>query len=151
MAEDYSGALMYKPQDGQAVVGPTNLPTDKELFDLGHMTKQQEDSLKENAFKIVCGDSTHEITMYKFKLVTLLVPDEFRRGYSVAYLITSCEDTTVLTAWFTAIKERVGANSDVITTVFSLAVGDVNEHARDLSQVLFATFCANHLERSRTL
>ena len=145
-AEDYSGVLMYKPQDGKAVAGPDNLPTDKELFVLGHMTKQQEDRLKENAFKIVCVDSTHEITMYKFKLVTLLVPDEFRRGYPVAYLITSCEDTTVLTAWFTAIKKRVG---DI--TINALMTDDDNAGWNAFSHVFGDVshfLCVWHLHRA---
>ena len=110
MKEEYSGVLMYKPENGVAVVGPKNLPQDSQLFVLGHMTKEQEERLKANAFKIVCVDSTHELNQYKFKLVmvTLLVPDEFHRGYPVAHLVTSCEDGEVLTAWFTEIKKRVG-------------------------------------------
>ena len=44
------------------------------------MTKEQEVMLKKNASKIVCLDSTHETNQYKFKLVTVLVPDEFGKG-----------------------------------------------------------------------
>ena len=61
MKEDYSGVLMYKPENGEAVLGPSNLAEDSQLFILGHMTKEQEERLKANSFKIVCVDSTHKL------------------------------------------------------------------------------------------
>ena len=65
--------------------------------------------IKKNACKIVCIDSTHETNQFKYSLITLLVPDEFGKGYPVEHLITNRENTAVLTSCFTAIKERVGS------------------------------------------
>ena len=114
MQEKYDGVLMHKPENGNVVKGLPNWLTDSPLFVLGHMTKEQEEQLKKNAYQIVCIDSTHETNQYKFKLVTVLVPDEFHKGYPVAHLITNREDTEVLIAFFTTIKDRVG-NIDVNT------------------------------------
>ena len=64
--------------------------------------------LKKNASKILCIDSTHDTNQYQFKLITLLVPDDFGHGYPVASLITNREDAEVLQMFFQAIKARVG-------------------------------------------
>ena len=68
--------------------------------------------LKQNASKIVCVDATHDTTQYGFKLITLLVPDEFGKGYPVAHLISNRENEDVMKLFFEAVKERVG-NLDV--------------------------------------
>ena len=59
-----------------------------------------------NASKIVCLDSTHCTNKYKFKLITLMVQDEFGKGYPVAFLIASNEDEQSLYYFFEAIKSR---------------------------------------------
>ena len=86
--EKYNSVLLYKPQNEPVIAGPLSIPPD-DLFLWGYMTKEQEVMLKKNASKIVCLDSTHETNQYKFKLVTVLVPDEFGKGYPVAHLITN--------------------------------------------------------------
>ena len=85
--EKYNSVLLYKPQNEKTVIGPA-LPAD-DLFLLGTMTKQQEVMLKKNSDKIICLDSTHSTNQYKFKLITLLVPEEFCKGYPVAHLISN--------------------------------------------------------------
>ena len=46
--------------------------------------------------------------MYDFKLITLLVLDEFGEGIPVAWAITNREDATKLVEFLTAIKQRIG-------------------------------------------
>ena len=41
--------------------------------------------------KIVCIDSTHETNQYEFPLVTLVVADEFNKGYPVGFFISNHE------------------------------------------------------------
>lgn len=60
------------------------------------MTKFQEEMFEKYCRKIVCVDSTHKTNPYGFKLVTIVVPDEFRNGNvhacSIPHVtnITSC-------------------------------------------------------------
>ena len=105
--EKYNPLLLYKPENGETDTGP-ELPAD-DLFLFAWMTKQQEAMLKKNASKILCIDATHDTNQYQFKLITLLVPDEFGHGYPVASLITNTEDTSTLEIFFRAIQSRVGS------------------------------------------
>ena len=59
---------------------------------LGIMTLQQMEMYEKFAPVILCMDSTHKTNIYSFKLITLLVPDEFRNGYPVAFCISNKED-----------------------------------------------------------
>ena len=74
--ESPSPIIAYKQQ------GITNaqylLPDDS--FFLAIMTEFQMNIFEEFSAKIVCLDSTHRTNQYKHKLVTLVVPDEFRNG-----------------------------------------------------------------------
>ena len=42
--------------------------------------------------KIVCIDSTHETNQYEFPLVTLVVSDEFNKGYKVGFFVSNHAD-----------------------------------------------------------
>ena len=52
-----------------------------DLFVLGIQTKEQRDMFIKGSQKILCIDATHSTNRYGFALVTLLVPDEFGKGY----------------------------------------------------------------------
>ena len=56
----------------------------------------------------VCMDATHGTNMYDFKLITLLVLDDFGEGIPVAWVITNREDATMLVEFLTAIKHMTG-------------------------------------------
>ena len=88
--ESYNCVIVYKPQ-GQAVeTGPgmyNDIDVKKDLFVIGIQTKEQLEMFQKRSNKIHCIDSTHNTNKYKFPLTTIIVPDEFNRGYPVAWLI----------------------------------------------------------------
>ena len=105
--EKYDPILLYKPQNEHVIVGPSTILAD-DLFLLAYMTKEQEDMFKKHSSKIVCVDGTHGTNQYAFNLITVLVPDEFGKGYPVAHLISNRQDETVMTLFFQAIRSRIG-------------------------------------------
>ena len=52
----------------------------KDSFVLILQTEFQKQLYQQFSHKIVCIDSTHGLNAYKFKLVTLMVPDDFTAG-----------------------------------------------------------------------
>ena len=53
-------------------------------------------------------DATHGKNLYDFKLITLLVLDDFGEGIPVAWVITNREDATMLVEFLTAIMRTTG-------------------------------------------
>ena len=47
------------------------------------MTEFQAQLFEEFGTKFVCVDSTHKTNEYKFKLITVLVVDEYHKGYQL--------------------------------------------------------------------
>ena len=77
--ETPSPIIAYKPQ---GIHTPDcSLPDDS--FVLIIMTEFQSKLLEEYSDKIVCLDSTHNTNQYKHKLVTLMIADEFRKGWCI--------------------------------------------------------------------
>lgn len=72
--ESPSPVLLYKPQ------GSELYSINDDTFVLVIMTQFQVDLFTNFSEKLVCLDSTHGTNEYQFKLVTLLVVDEFRKG-----------------------------------------------------------------------
>ena len=97
-----SPVLLYKKQH-QVI---PSLPLASEDFILILMTYEQANVYEKFSERIVCVDSTHKTNIYDFKLISLLVIDEFHKGYPVAFCLSNKEDTTVLTLLFTCVKER---------------------------------------------
>ncbi|XP_050300050.1 uncharacterized protein LOC126738662 isoform X2 [Anthonomus grandis grandis] len=80
-----------------------------EDFLLGLMTNCQGEMLKKFGIGgIICMDATHGTNPYDFKLVSILVVDDFGEGFPVAYLFSNREDYVVLKYFVTAVKESVG-------------------------------------------
>ena len=75
-------------------------------FILGIQTDVQLDMLCKYGHMCICMDATHGTNMYDFKLITLLVHDEFGEGIPVVWAITNREDTTMLVEFLTVIKTR---------------------------------------------
>lgn len=75
--EDPSPILAYKRQGYKHPSFPSLA---EDSFVLVLMTDFQAKVFNEYADKIVCVDATHKTNEYKFKLITLLVVDEYRKG-----------------------------------------------------------------------
>ena len=64
----------------------------EEAFILAIQTKFQLELYKQHASTILCIDSTHGTNQYRFKLITIAVPDELRKGQCVHVVCVSvCE------------------------------------------------------------
>ena len=57
----------------------------------------------------VCLDATHGTNAYDFKLITLLVIDDFGAGIPVCWAISNREDSLVLVEMLKPVRERCGA------------------------------------------
>ena len=101
--EKYDPVLAYKPC---GVLDADFPQLEKDDFFLGIMTKTQMEMYKKMGSTILCIDSTHNTNQYKFKLVTVMVPDEVRRGYPVGYCIASHERRTAVQLFLEKLKER---------------------------------------------
>ena len=75
--ESPSPVLLYKPQGTEDVEFPTLA---KDTFLLVIMTEFQATLFETFSEKITCIDSTHKTNQYRFKLLTIVVPDEYRNG-----------------------------------------------------------------------
>ena len=86
--EKFDHVLLYKPQGENFVVKRPNmssdeideLPVTNDTFILRIRTKEQLNMFQKSASKIVCLDSPHSTNKYEFKLITLVVPDEYSKG-----------------------------------------------------------------------
>ena len=84
--ESFDPVLLFKQQGTE---DPTHGLSD---FFLAIMTKQQLDIYEKFPSRILCMDSTHNTNIYSFKLIKLMVPDEIRKGYPVAFCVSNRED-----------------------------------------------------------
>ena len=102
----YNPVLLFKSQGESQLDDMDNIGNDD--FILGIQTEFQCDMLCKYGHMCICMDATHGTNMYDFKLVTVLVIDEFGEGIPVAWAITNREDTTMLVQFLNAIKKRTG-------------------------------------------
>ncbi|XP_047129782.1 uncharacterized protein LOC124809824 [Hydra vulgaris] len=108
-SEDFNSILVYKSQGQQTVIGPKvydDIDLNKDSFVVGIQTKHQLSMFETHSSQIVCIDATHCTNQYAFPLVTLLVRDEFKRGYPVAFLISNHADEQTITPFLEEIKRR---------------------------------------------
>ena len=75
--EEPSPIIAYKRQGVKSDVYP-KLSADNFLLVI--MTKFQAEMFKKHSGRVVSVDSTHKTNPYGFKLVTIVVPDEFKNG-----------------------------------------------------------------------
>ncbi len=104
-ALEYDPVTIFKPQ-GQECVTDTCLA--KNDFLLGIQTKFQSEMMKAFGDKLICMDATHGTNHYDFKLVTVLVLDDFGEGIPVGWLLSNKEDGTVLKAFLRSLLARTG-------------------------------------------
>ena len=57
-----------------------NVPIAEDRFILAIQTEFQWEMYQQYASSVICIDSTHKTNVYDFKLVTLLVVDEYGEG-----------------------------------------------------------------------
>lgn len=74
--EKFNPVLLYKPQG----IVDTSLPVPQDRFILALQTEFQQDMYQQYASSVICIDSTHKTNVYDFKLVTLMVVDEYGEG-----------------------------------------------------------------------
>ena len=84
--EDESVIIAYKPQ-GKIDEAYPSLGEDSLLLVI--MTNYQATAFEKHSRKIVCVDSTHKTNPYGFKLVTVVVPDEFKNGMIVFHVCSA--------------------------------------------------------------
>ena len=77
--ENYDIVLCYKPQ---GIMDPT-IPLSKDRFLLAIQSEFQKDMYQQFASSVICIDSTHKTNVYDFKLITLMVVDEYGEGRPV--------------------------------------------------------------------
>ena len=68
----------------------------------------------------ICIDSTYKITKYKYILTTILVVDESKNGYPVAFMLSNREDSAVMKIFFTEIRKNIG-NLETINFMSDIA------------------------------
>lgn len=80
--------VAYKPQ---GIADKAYPYLKKESFMLVIMTNFQAMMFKKYCGRVVCIDATHKTNPYGFKLVTIVVPDEFKNGrIFIFHLIDLC-------------------------------------------------------------
>ena len=103
--EESNPVLFYKLQ-GEETSDIVSLA--KEDFFIAVQTPLQKHMLKQYASNGVCCDTTHGMTGYDFSLITLLVTDEFGKGFRVGWCISNLEDMSVMHLFFSLIKNNCG-------------------------------------------
>lgn len=90
----YSPVILFKSQGDEQPEFMDNVGTDD--FIIGLQTEFQRDMQRQHSHVCICMDSTHRTNMYDFKLITLLVLDNYGEGIPVAWAISNREDVTML-------------------------------------------------------
>ena len=85
LKQETPSPILYYKQQGVDNPNPPVLATD--TFLLVIMTSFQKSLFEAFSSQIVCHDSTHKTNQYLFKLLTLLVPEEYRNGKTVLTLL----------------------------------------------------------------
>ena len=99
-----SVVLYYKPQGTDD--DKTGLKREDFLIVLQNPI--QAEMLKRFGGKVVCVDATHGTNAYDFKLITLIVVDEYGEGFPVAWCITNKEDRVLLIEFFASVRTKCG-------------------------------------------
>lgn len=104
--EDCNPVLLYKAQGDNQQNNCKNLNGND--FVLVLQTPLQAEMMKQFS-KIVCVDSTHGTNGYDFNLISIIIVDEFGKGYPVAWCLANREDGTLLKNFYDVVKMKVGS------------------------------------------
>ena len=114
--ESNNSIIVYNPQGQPVQIGPSmydDIDIKKDLFIFGIQTKEQLKMFKQGVQKIYCIDSTHSTNIYEFQLTTIMVPDEFNRGYPLDWVISNHAHELTLRLFLEEIKKRCPENFKV--------------------------------------
>ena len=75
--EPFDPVLIFKPQGS---LDDSHPMLHKDSFVLVIQTEFQMELYRKYASTILCVDSTHGTNQYRFKLITIIVPDEYGKG-----------------------------------------------------------------------
>ena len=100
---DYNPIVTFKPQGAESTNG-----LEKEDFILVVQTKFQCELMKTFGRNLIRMDATHGTNYYDFKLVSVLILDDFVEGVPVGWMVSNKEDSTVLTEFLRSLQERTG-------------------------------------------
>ena len=103
--EESNPILFYKLQ-GEEGTDEVNLA--KEDFFIAVQTPLQKHMFQQFASNGICCDTTHGTNMYDFSLATILVADEFGKGFPAGWCISNHEDFTVMHLFFSMIRKNCG-------------------------------------------
>ncbi|GBN01390.1 hypothetical protein AVEN_110443-1 [Araneus ventricosus] len=81
---------------------------EEEDFILVYQHPLQREMLKQYGNKVVCLDSTHGTNAYNFKLITVLIVDDFGEGFPAAWCLSNREDYSALKKFFDLIDRNLG-------------------------------------------
>ena len=107
--------ILYKRYgDSNIDIGPDEGHVDgleQNEFLLGYMDSSQCEMLKMYGVgdrSVVCCDSTHKTNGYDFLLTTVMILDNNREGFPVAFLFSKRKTECILELFFKAIMQRSG-------------------------------------------
>ena len=102
--EKFNPILYFKPQH---TVDENYPQLSQDTFALILQTDFQRQMYREFCSKIICIDSTHGTNSYKFKLVTLLVSDDFAAGLLQSIATKTCMSLLCRpTCWMVHYRQR---------------------------------------------
>jgi hypothetical protein len=104
-------------------------------------------TLVEGCKEILVVDETHSTNSYDFKLLNLMVKDQFNLGYPVCHAISSHSDEATLKFVFKAIKERypdIKINCCITDDDPAL----INSITSGLDEVVWHILCIWHIHRT---
>lgn len=104
--------------------------------------------------ELVCIDGTHGITKYKgWELTTVLVKDETKAGFPVAFMISNKQDQIIQELFLGALKKKLGAIS--ISTAILTTDDDIKYYnawiktMENKKKTVMLLACFKKLEHSR--
>ncbi|XP_072377992.1 uncharacterized protein [Diabrotica undecimpunctata] len=133
--------IFYKPQ-GQECIGFEN-----DDFCLIIMNDVQRKTLLDFGNTLVTIDGTHGLNSYDFELTTLLVLDENKRGFPVAFMFSNKKNTAIYVTFFMEIKKITGK---ITSKVFMSDITDTyfNAWCFVMGSVEKRLLCSWHVDRA---
>lgn len=139
----FNPVLFFKGQGEEL----TNCNLNKEDFCLIFMNSTQISLLKKFGTKILCIDGTHGLNSYNFELTTIMVLDEYKQGFPVAFLFSNRKDSYIYEIFFQHVKQATGT---IDCSIFMSDITNVYYNAWQLvmGPAQNRLFCTWHIDRA---
>lgn len=136
--------LFYKPQK-QIVEDYPQLAEDDFILIL--MNEAQKEILKKYGSDAICIDGTHGLNQYNFELISLLILDDLRQGFPCAFLISNRCDESVLSVFFSCVKQEIG---EIKPQIFmsDMANAFYNAFIKVMTVPKHRLYCSWHVDRA---